>query len=116
MANRKKDGESLLVFMQNQVTVTSNYYNKKAFRVKVHHETSFKNLEFAGDEVNSNINSGPLSFTITPIGCNSRSSVVQQQQDRDNFLDYNALHSSGANLTLADSKSLQCTNGFIPCN
>ena len=102
--------------MQNQVTITSNHYDKKAFCVKVHHETSFKNLEFAGDKVNSNINSGLLPFTITPSGFNSRSSVVQQQEDRDNFLDYNALHSSSANLTLANSKSLRCSKGFISCN
>ena len=116
MANCKKDGKLVLVSMQNQVTVTLKHYDKKAFLVKVHHETSFKNLEFASDKINTNINSGLLPFTITPSGCNSWHSVAQQEEDWDNFLDYNALHSSDANLTLTKSKSLQCSKGFIPCN
>ena len=85
LANRKRDGESLLVSMQNQVTITSNFYDKKAFRVKVHHETSLKNLEFAGDEINTNITTSLLLLTITPSGSTSLYSLTRQEEDCDNY-------------------------------
>ena len=81
MSNQEKDREPVLVSMQNQVTVTENHYEKEAFRVKVHHETSFKNFEFIGNEVNTNDNSGLLPFAIMPSGSSSMRSVAQQEED-----------------------------------
>ena len=52
MANWKKDGESLLMSLQNQVMLTANHYDKKAFRLKVYHKSALENFEFAGDKIN----------------------------------------------------------------
>ena len=117
MANRKRDGESLLVSLQGKVRIEATALDIIPMRIGVHHETALKHFEFAGDENSSNINTGLLPMTITPPGATSCQAMARQEEDREVYMDYNTVYEGNGNgLTLAESRQLRSSKAFVPSN
>ena len=79
MANWKRDSEPLFTLLQTQVTSDAAYYGVLPMCVSVSHELSLKNFKLGDDKNTSKIDTGILTFTVTPPGATSVEATTRQE-------------------------------------